>query len=1514
MALNIIWQRQFGTNSGDGVSGIAKDNLNNTYISGNTSGRFPGNTLFGKNDGFITKYNDQGTLIWQKQFGTSADDYTSGITTDSAGNIYICGSTGGTLAGNTSFGGQDAYVAKYNAQGTLLWQKQFGGKFVDNYKKTDAANSIATDIYGNVYITGYTDASLPGNFSSGNTDAFIVKYNSQGSLLWQKQFSLDSYHYDYNYPDYNLENYPDYGIDITTDNASNIYLINLNHTYQSYSDSDFEISNLAKYNAQGDLLWKKEFNVTELAYSGYNQVPYNYNIVTDGQNSIYVTAYQYNELSEETAETDIILGKYDLEGNLIWYKQFGTNNSDGANDITLDNLGYIYLAGSTKGSWPGNTLYGKADSFVTKYTPRGNLIWQKQFGTGEDDFSGGIVTNNSGKILVAGTTSGTLPGNTSSGDRDGYLVNLSESGNYILSLLNDHRVKEGDSGTTQANFYVSLVNPSTNPITVTYSTSNGTAIAGKDYIALEGILTFKPQETIKTIKVSVKSDWLQEPDETILVNLGTATGAAILSSEKTGTLTISDDDARLNWQIKTNWQKQPATSEDIFAEDITTDNLGNIYLSGYNGSSFLGKYNTEGTLLWKATFSSGYDYNCNTGTDSLNNVYVFGNSHFLSYPGSTYEPGDSIPYISKYNTQGTLLWQKKFDQWLSDKTFRSPNIDSVGNLYLIGYTNLSLPGNTSAGALDALVSKYSPEGNLLWQKQFGSNKDDSAATMVTDQLGNIYVSGNTKGSLPGNTSAGLDDVLVAKYSSQGTLLWQKQFGSTNTDSVSDIATDSLGNIYITGTTYGQLPGNTSLGGSGDAFVAKYNAQGTLLWQKQFGSNERDNPNALAIDSEGYIYITGKTNGTLPNNTFLGGYSDAFIAKYNQQGTLIWQKQFGSNYEDYSTAIAKNFQGEIYIAGNTFTGGSPGFLASLSEIYAISLDLATVQEGNSGTTQANFQVTLSNPRSTPITVSYNTTNQTAIAGSDYTPISGVLTFNPQQTVKTLSVSVKGDSLVENNETFFLNLNSSSGGAILGPRKTATGTILDNDNLIGSNVNNRVSVTTTALQANSGSHYPSLSENGRYVAFWSEATNLVSGDTNSKDDIFLYDTLTKTTKLVSKATNGSLSNDKSGAPSISSNGRYIAYFSQGTNLVPGDTNGYRDVFLYDNLGLNTTRISVNSSNIQGNGISSSPSISSDGRYISYWSEATNLVLNDTNAVRDVFLYDVSTKTTTRVSVNKNGSQGNGNSHYPSISADGRYVSYWSSANNLVDGDTNNKDDIFLWDRQTNKTTRISLSNIGLQGNGSSQDQAISGDGKYLVYTSLATNLVPGDTNTKSDIFLYDILNDSTTRISVDSKGLQANGNSSSASISTNGRFVTYQSEATNLITGDTNASADIFAYDILTKKTIRVSQNSSNQPANQLSSYPYISGDGSYVAYESSATNLVANDNNNYPDIFLKNINFNTSSNQLPIDTKGIISSGQSIASPTTVKAFDLDNLALNSPLRLNNLKDNLGLINSDMLAI
>ena len=417
----------------------------------------------------------------------------------------------------------------------------------------------------------------------------------------------------------------------------------------------------------------------------------------------------------------------------------------------------------------------------------------------------------------------------------------------------------------------------------------------------------------------------------------------------------------------------------------------------------------------------------------------------------------------------------------------------------------------------------------------------------------------------------------------------------------------------------------------------------------------------------------------------------------------------------------------------------------------------------------------------------------------------------------------------------------------------------------------------VQSNGESLYPPLSYDGRYVAFYSEATNLVARDTNDVGDIFVHDTQTGMTTRVSVGDKGTQADLESTFPSLSGNGRYVAFSSSASNLVKNDANRRPDVFVHDRETGVTERVSISSTGEESHGISYTyhPSISSEGDVVVFASNAPNLVPADTNGTFDVFVRDRKAGTTTLVSVNADGKQGNGPSLHGVVSGNGRYVAFQSRATNLVPDDTNGAEDVFVHDRQTGMTVRASADSQGRQADDGSHRPAISHDGRVVAFSSLAGDLVEGDTNRSEDVFIHDRETGSTERVNLGLGGRQSGVARSTARdagdviccllstaccviviindrksvVSPDGQHVAYRSDADDLVQRDTNAYQDIFVYDRQSKTTTRVSVGSQGVQGNRESVHHGVSFDGRFIAFSSKATNLVPNDTNGLSDIFL-----------------------------------------------------------------
>ncbi len=400
---------------------------------------------------------------------------------------------------------------------------------------------------------------------------------------------------------------------------------------------------------------------------------------------------------------------------------------------------------------------------------------------------------------------------------------------------------------------------------------------------------------------------------------------------------------------------------------------------------------------------------------------------------------------------------------------------------------------------------------------------------------------------------------------------------------------------------------------------------------------------------------------------------------------------------------------------------------------------------------------------------------------------------------------------------------------------------------------ISVSSEGDQGNFPSWLASMSDDGSRIAFQTYANNLFVGDNNISADVMIRDFNSGQTDLASVSTLGAVGASTSGPCMISGNGRYVVFESASSNLVPGDTNGAVDIFRRDLQTGVTELVTVGLGGVIANGSSSSPTISADGRYVCFDSVATNLTPSDNNSQRDIFVRDMVAGTTAKASVNFAGGSTNGHSYHATISRDGRVVAFDSLADNIVQGDAAGKRDVFIRDMVTGTSTRISKAYDGFEVFDSSFGPCgMSADGRFIAFLSFANDVVDGDTNFSGDIFVYDRQTGVNERVSVNSLGEESNFGSRIPTMSADGRFVCFVSSANNLVDGDTNAKDDVFVHDRALGLTTRVNLTADGQQSANWGDHAQISPDARYVIFDSFATDLVPDDINANTDVFRKEL--------------------------------------------------------------
>jgi Tol biopolymer transport system component len=404
------------------------------------------------------------------------------------------------------------------------------------------------------------------------------------------------------------------------------------------------------------------------------------------------------------------------------------------------------------------------------------------------------------------------------------------------------------------------------------------------------------------------------------------------------------------------------------------------------------------------------------------------------------------------------------------------------------------------------------------------------------------------------------------------------------------------------------------------------------------------------------------------------------------------------------------------------------------------------------------------------------------------------------------------------------------------------------------NERVNTTSSGGQitdfVNYGSTAPAISGDGRYVVFSSTSTQLVTGDTNGLADVFVKDR--KTGSIVRANTNSAgsqmITGEIQSSVRISDDGRFVAFGGWQTGLVPGFTGTYRSILIKDMQTGTVSVADISSSGTPGNANATTFDMSANGRYVTFITNATNLGYTDTNAGRDVYVRDRISGTTTLLSKSySSGNTSNGQNGTPSISCDGAYIAFMSTSNDIAPGDANGNNDLFLVDRVNNTTRDITISANALSGG----EPHVSCDGTTVIFPSWASNLVSGDTNGVSDFFAYNTYDDSFELVSQSSSGSQATTDTtsrSSGTVSYDGKYVVISSSDA-LASSDTNGRSDVYLRNSNDSTTTVLSMRNSSTQSTGTSNLPAVSANGRYVIYYSEDSGLVSGDTNNTPDIFV-----------------------------------------------------------------
>jgi hypothetical protein len=888
----------------------------------------------GTEDAYVIKYNSSGKALWAVRIhSTGTNDLAYWVDTDSSGNVYVTGSFGSTVSVSfynadgsyagilLSAGSLDVFLVKYNSAGIFQWNARIAGS------GSDVGRGLTVDGDGNVIITGsYTGTNTLYNadttaFAStlanaGNTDIFVAKYNPSGVVQWGARISTTGI---------------DVGYGVATDSSGNIFISGTHTATATLYNADgtsfgTTVANagsndalFAKYNSSGVVQWgaRVAFTSSDIGYA----------VATDSSGNVYfggagsggagvaVAAYNSDGTAFATTIGNAGLGdawvvKYNTDGFVQWFVRIASAGGDQTNAIAVDSGGNIYAAGSVGGASPtfynpdgssfgSFTSLGGADAWIAKYNNDGAPQWFARLGSAVADLANSLAIDSNDNVYMIGqiaASSGSFSVYNSSAAGSGLASTITSAGSTDGFL-----VKYNSTGAVQwATKIASSDADFTNAVAVDPS---GNVLACGRYIGSSGMFIYGRS-------ISLFST----------IPNGGAEDAVLVKYNKYGA---------------PQWAGLIAStsSQQIFAN--ASDSLGNVYITGtYASATTVPVYNADG-------------------------------SEFASMPSSA--TGDV--FIIKYNSIGVVQWIRRLTGSTGANTGFGIAVDSSGNVHVAGsYTGtltiLNGDGTTfgtltNDGSTDAFVVKYNTDGTPQWRAKISSTAADTADGICVDSSGNVYVAATASSSattaynsddttLKTFTARGGTDVVLIKYNSSGVGQWGAQIAGTSADSGLDVAVDSSGNTYITGSytgtgtvynsndvSFGTLPN----AGSTDVFVVKYDTSGTAQWARRMGSTGADVGDGIAVDLSGNVYVTGQYSASFnvyaPNNTTIfttlahGGLGDGFLVKYNTSGTAQWACRMSSTSPERGYAVATDSFGGVYVAGVYTGSGSATVLLTIT---------------------------------------------------------------------------------------------------------------------------------------------------------------------------------------------------------------------------------------------------------------------------------------------------------------------------------------------------------------------------------------------------------------------------------------------------------------------------------------------------------------------------------------------------------------------------------------------------------
>ena len=815
--------------------------------------------------------------FWVETLGGAGADYGESLAVAPDGSLLLTGYT-------TSFGagGQDVFLAKFYSNGSLAWAQTLGGA------GNDEGNSLVIAPDGSLVLTGLTTS-----FGAGSYDVLLAKFQSNGNLAWVQTLG-------------GTGSDQGYGLAIAPDGS--LLLTGLTTSFGAGNDDVF----LAKFQANGSLAWAQTL--------GGVRDDYGVSLAIGPDDSLLLTG---TTASFGSGNFDVLIAKFQPNGSLAWIQTLGGTNIDYGISLGAAQDGSLWLTGYTNSFGAQND-----DMLLTKFQSNGSLAWAQTLGGRGTDYALSLAVAPDGSLVLTGSTTsfgaggqdvflakfcsngslawaqtlggaGNDEGNSLVIAPDGSLVltgftNSFSAGNYnvLLAQLNSQGELPFSNALIQSisNAQVQFINPAVSDITHNISLALW-GVQPRNWTSVSVSSINPVLQNLNCISASATASMTPSFTPSAFATLSLS---ASLSATPTA---MAITDLHNSWVLASGG----TLDNEGYATAITPE--GNIVVTGFTNSSGAGgldvlvaQYYANGTFAWAKTLGGA-----STDEGQALALSPEGNIIVAGYTDS-FGAGSNDVLVAQYYPNGTFAWAKTLGGTNNDYG-QALALGPEGNIVVAGYT-----ASFGAGGDDLLVAQWTTNGTFAWAKTWGGTSADLGYALALSPEGNIVVAGFT-----GSFGAGLYDVLVAQWTTNGTFAWAKTLGGSNYDQGRALTLSPEGNIVITGWT-------ESFGAGGaDVLVAQYYANGTFAWAKTLGGASEDVGQALPLLSpDGNIVVAGYTA------SFGAGNYDVLVAQYYANGTFAWTKTLGGTSNDEGHALALSPEGSIVLSGWTksFGAGAP----------------------------------------------------------------------------------------------------------------------------------------------------------------------------------------------------------------------------------------------------------------------------------------------------------------------------------------------------------------------------------------------------------------------------------------------------------------------------------------------------------------------------------------------------------------------------------------------------------------